>query len=41
VFIAYLTGVYFFKVEPLSFAGGLTALLTPYLAAESFTKSKI
>jgi len=39
--VAFLIGVLFFKLEPINFATGITILLTPYLAAQTFRGSTI
>lgn len=39
--IIYLTGVFFFNVEPLSFAEGLALIFSPYQIAQSIRKSDL
>jgi hypothetical protein len=38
-FAAYLIGVFIFKLNPIEYATGITILLTPYLAAQTFRGS--
>ena len=38
--IIFVVGTFFFKAEPIALATGIGIILAPYLAAESYTKSK-
>jgi hypothetical protein len=39
--IIFVTGTFFFKVDPVNLATGIGIILAPYLAAETYSKSKI
>ena len=38
-FVVWLVAVLFFKQEPVKFASGITFIITPYIAGETFRPS--
>lgn len=38
--IVFVTGVFFFKCDPVTLATGIGIILAPYLAAETYSNSK-
>ena len=40
-FIIFTTGILIFKIDPLKLGGGIAAIITPYLAGQSYRSSNV